>query len=244
MSKDVRSSDVHDISDDEKRGDNTVEVFQKFLCSTPDVRSLWDSRFEFGNMIDIECSLKGDVKQLEKWGPWSAHVMLQVQGIRSAILGLYLELESVRGASDVEVLRKKIVYLKKDLNGYEELRVKVAGFEGQEKADHDVTKQKLKADRDHFIVEVSDSYDSGFNQALEQMKILYPEVDISVRDVLKEVVGRVLVDLIVGEIGDENVAAEKQDDAVPDSLSEKVDAEDEGIQTEMVNEDLGNAPCN
>ncbi|KAJ1384392.1 hypothetical protein SESBI_42581 [Sesbania bispinosa] len=130
-SKDVGSSEVHNISDDEQRSENIVDVFQEFLGSTPEVRTLWDSRFEFGNLIDAECSLLGDQSHLEKWDPRSTHVMLQIQGIRSASIGRYFELQHMRGISDPDDLRKKIIDLEKDLTLYEELHTKVAGLEGR-----------------------------------------------------------------------------------------------------------------
>ncbi|KAJ1380752.1 hypothetical protein SESBI_45774 [Sesbania bispinosa] len=72
-------------------------------------------------------------------------------------------------------------------------------YKFKEKVDHDITKNKSATNRDQLTTEAADSYDSGFNQALEQIKKFYPEVDVSVYDVLKEVVDEVLVDLIVGE---------------------------------------------
>ncbi|KAJ1392020.1 hypothetical protein SESBI_36139 [Sesbania bispinosa] len=129
--KSLEESEVHNISDDENRVGNIVDVFQEFTGSSPEIRSLWDSRFEFGNMIDAECSLPGDQSQLDKWGPRSAHVMLQIQGIRSAFLGRYLELQHVKGLFEIDSLQKKVTSLEKDLSGVEELRTKVAGLEGR-----------------------------------------------------------------------------------------------------------------
>ncbi|KAJ1429240.1 FecR family protein [Sesbania bispinosa] len=71
-SKDMGSSEVHNISDDKQRSKNIIDVFQVFLVSTPE-------------------------SQLEKWGPRFAHVMLQIKGMRSAFLGRYLELQHKRG---------------------------------------------------------------------------------------------------------------------------------------------------
>ncbi|KAJ1420757.1 hypothetical protein SESBI_14166 [Sesbania bispinosa] len=105
--KNVNESEVHNISDDENRVENIVDVFQEFTGSSPEIRSLWNSRFEFRSMIDASCSLPGDQSQLDKWGARSAHVMLQIQGIRSAFLGRYLELQHVKGLSEVDTLRKK-----------------------------------------------------------------------------------------------------------------------------------------
>ncbi|KAJ1396478.1 hypothetical protein SESBI_32581 [Sesbania bispinosa] len=42
-SKDVGSSEVHNISDDEQKSENIVDVFLEFLGSTQDLRSLWES---------------------------------------------------------------------------------------------------------------------------------------------------------------------------------------------------------
>ncbi|KAJ1407842.1 hypothetical protein SESBI_24032 [Sesbania bispinosa] len=123
------NEDVHNISDDENRSENVIDVFQEFVGSSPEIRSLWDTCFEFGNMIDVACSPPGDQSQLEKWGPRSAQVMLQIQGIHSTFLGRYLELQYVKGLSDVEVLRKRITDLEKDLSGTKKLRAKVVGLE-------------------------------------------------------------------------------------------------------------------
>ncbi|KAJ1420433.1 ParA family protein [Sesbania bispinosa] len=60
MVRNVGEGEVHNISNDEQRSKNIVDVFRVFLDSTPEVRSLWDSRFEFGNLIDVECSLPSD----------------------------------------------------------------------------------------------------------------------------------------------------------------------------------------
>ncbi|KAJ1379330.1 hypothetical protein SESBI_47004 [Sesbania bispinosa] len=164
-------------------------------------------------------------------------VLKTIQGIRSAFSGRYLELQHVKGLSEIDTLRKKVISLEKDLSGLGEVRTKVAGLEGrvallnqekqdlteknktltdelrqmktdketieatllQEKSDHEKTKVKSAADRDQFTAEAADSYDSGFNQTLEQVQVFYPYVDTSVCNVLKEVVGGVLVDLIDGE---------------------------------------------
>ncbi|KAJ1387578.1 hypothetical protein SESBI_39847 [Sesbania bispinosa] len=245
------ADEIHNISDDDNRDENIVDVFQEFVGSSPEVRSLWDSRFEFGNMIDATCSLPGDQNQLDKWGPRLAHVMLQIQGIRSAFLGRYLELQYINGLSDVDTLWKRVTDLEKDLSGVEELRTKVASQMKsdkevaeaallQEKAEHEVTKSKSAADRDQLTAEAADSYDFGFNQALEQVNIFYPDVDTSVFDVLKEVVGGVLVDLISGE--NEPHVESGQTDALVETVAEKVTFEGEREENEPTTEVLGNAP--
>ncbi|KAJ1375390.1 interferon-induced, double-stranded RNA-activated protein kinase [Sesbania bispinosa] len=64
--KNVGENEVHDISDDEHRAENVVDVFQEFTGSSLEIKSLWDSRFEFENLIDVECSLPGDQSRLDK----------------------------------------------------------------------------------------------------------------------------------------------------------------------------------
>ncbi|KAJ1396477.1 hypothetical protein SESBI_32580 [Sesbania bispinosa] len=111
----------------------------------------------------------------------------------------------------------------------------------QEKVDHDATKVKSVTDQHRLTVEAAHSYDSRFNQALEQIKILYPDVDTSVCDILKEVVGGVLVDLIVGESG--NNAATGKDDDVVDKEAQNTNTEVREAEAEIENEYLGNAFC-
>ncbi|KAJ1418236.1 Anillin-like proteiny domain [Sesbania bispinosa] len=139
------SSEIHMISDDEQRSENVVDVFQELAGSSTDVRSLWDSRFDFGKLIDAECSLPGDQNQLDKWGPRSAHVLLQIQGIRSAYLGRYLKLQHMKEVSEVELSQLKV----------DKKVVDVALL--QEKIDHEATRNKSIVDRDQLSAEAANS---------------------------------------------------------------------------------------
>ncbi|KAJ1400032.1 hypothetical protein SESBI_29868 [Sesbania bispinosa] len=180
-------------------------------------------------------------------------------GICSAFLGHYLELEHVRGASEVEVFRRVALLNqeKEELSQINETFIDQLNQEKadrkvedaallQERADHDITKVKSATDRYQFTTEAADSYDSGFNQALKIIKILYPEVDISVCDVLKEVVDGVLVVLIDGETAEDNAATGKQNGVGDDPATEieKADAEVDDTRIEILEKDLRSAPCN
>ncbi|KAJ1427533.1 hypothetical protein SESBI_09573 [Sesbania bispinosa] len=121
----------------------------KFVGSSPEIRSMWDSRFEFGNMIDAECSLPGDQSQLDKWGPRSAHVMLQIQGICSAFLGRYLELQHVKGLSEIDTSEKKKIDLaernKTLIDELSRMKTDKEAVEAdllQERSEHEKTKVK------------------------------------------------------------------------------------------------------
>ncbi|KAJ1384487.1 hypothetical protein SESBI_42494 [Sesbania bispinosa] len=199
------ADEIHNISYDDNRAENIVDVFQEFVGSSPEV----------------------------------------------AIM------QYIKGLSNVDTLRKRVTDLEKDLSGVEELRTKVVGLEDelsqmksdkevakatllQEKVEHKATKSKSATDRDQLTVEAADSYDSGFNQALEQVNIFYPDVDTSVCNVLKEAVGGVLVDLISGE--NEPHVEFGQTNALVETVAEKVTFKGEGEESESATEVLGNAP--
>ncbi|KAJ1407838.1 hypothetical protein SESBI_24028 [Sesbania bispinosa] len=166
---------------------------------------------------------------------------------------------SAHGLSEWKFFERELLIWKKDLNGAEELRKKVARLEVglallnqekqdlaqknkdlsdelsqtksdkevveaallQEKNDHEASKSKFIADRDQLTVEAADSYDSACN-------------------VLKEVVGGVLVDLISGE--GEPRAKSGLADSLVETVAEKVTFDHDGRGDEPDAEDLGNAP--
>ncbi|KAJ1407772.1 hypothetical protein SESBI_24054 [Sesbania bispinosa] len=117
----------------------------KFVGSSPEIRSLWDSRFEFGNLINAECSLPGYQSQLDKWGPHYAHVMLQIQG-RVALLNQ----EKQDLAQKNRTLSDELSQMKTDKEVAEAALL-------QEKVDHEATKTKSAADRYQLTAEATDS---------------------------------------------------------------------------------------
>ncbi|KAJ1436568.1 hypothetical protein SESBI_04182 [Sesbania bispinosa] len=112
-------------------GEGLVDIFQGFTVSSVDIRSLWDHRFDVGSIIDKHLTLRNDVKRLEKKGDRSAHVMLQVFGAQMAFLGRYLELKSKNEKTTHSDLGDKVAILETKLQGYEEMKTKVAGLEGK-----------------------------------------------------------------------------------------------------------------
>ncbi|KAJ1439060.1 putative girdin-like [Sesbania bispinosa] len=249
-SKDAENNEIHKISDDEQKSENVVIVYKEFAGSTADVRSLWDSQFEFGNLIDVECSLPGDQSQLDRWGPRSAHVMLQIQGICSAFLGRYLELQHINEVLEVGNLHKQVTALEKDLTGYEELRTKVAGLEGrvallnQEK--EDLAQKNKTLSNELSQAKTDKAVDAALFQEKADHEVTNTKSATDRDQFTAEVAefrgGRVLVDLIVGE-SEEN-AASVQDNILVDKETKKVDSEGGVVQIGLVDEVLGNALCN
>ncbi|KAJ1410222.1 F-box/kelch-repeat protein [Sesbania bispinosa] len=103
----------------------------------------------------------------------------------------------------------------------------------QEKANHQTAETALTKEKaDHKITKKKSVNDSKFHQALQQVKTLYPELDISACDALKEVVDGAFINLISDEEGPETAIVEKENEKIG------------GSQAEVINEHLGNAPCN
>ncbi|KAJ1417403.1 hypothetical protein SESBI_16672 [Sesbania bispinosa] len=203
-----------------------VDTFQSFTGSSTDIRSLWDTRFDFGSIIDENLTLRSDVRRLDKKGDRSAHVMLQVFGAQTTFLGRYLELKAKNEKTKHSGLNDKVTELEAKLLGYEEMKMKIAGIEGrvallgqentklkedkstteQGLADMTTERDSLKSAEEKYATDfrklnsdAAHSYRLGFEQALIQIKHFNPEADTSGCDPMKEVVNNALVDLGEGD---------------------------------------------
>ncbi|XP_072065650.1 uncharacterized protein [Arachis hypogaea] len=189
-------------------------------------RSLWAKLYPFGTMADELCCFPDDMKMIDEVGRAGVSRFLQVIGARIVSIGRTQELTLDREqneASRVEelsgIIQKKVQKIAELSASMEKKELELADERNLQKTSSEKLKI-LESENDQFFARIKEleggiyeAFAQGFERAVSQVKVLYPEADSSKLDVMKVVVNGELIE-------DEAVAGSESEGS---SIGDKAD---------------------
>ncbi|KAJ1436706.1 hypothetical protein SESBI_04009 [Sesbania bispinosa] len=197
--------------------------FQEFESrESEEVSSIFDHRFPIRALVEEKLCNPVDRGRVQKVGLYNTALMAQSMAVRTAFLahGLghgisALEKEKIELKRENEVLHQKIKLLNNSEKIIRELTQKISALEIEAAKEKDqisssltyvqVEKEKLSSDFDkarkewqneekELKTDIALYHGTGFEKALSQVQLLYPDLDLSRTGMFKEIVDGQLVD--------------------------------------------------